>query len=272
MQHRLVFLGFLLTFGFVGCANNSTSQLEECQFALDASEFDSAIDHCNSAIEADDNNIQAYRYKGNAFFGRSNISFLDLIQEILTLNDTGDSDFLDISNVLPDNGDLDDLRSAITSIQDAPGIDKDDYGGGDLADAGFDLGLMQAIESYAIGIYKSGFKETGAIDLSLFDSDDKEKVQNDLLEFDDHLVAAGSSVSEGFITQIRQTFCILQAVDADEGFSLEAYEAYVGCQLDPDNFDPDTDVPDAGVADCSVFAISNQSPDTENCYDNNTSL
>ncbi len=160
MKYRLVFLSFLLSLGFAGCANNATSQLEECQFALDASEFDSAIDHCNSAIEADDNNIQAYRYKGNAFFGRSNLDFLDLIQEILVLNDSGDSDFLDISNVLPDDGDLDDLRSAITSIQAAPGIDidTDDYGDGALADAGFDLGLMQAVESYAIGIYKSGFK------------------------------------------------------------------------------------------------------------------
>lgn len=252
----------------VHCASQGDSATEDAQFALDQGDFDSAIELATTAIADDPDNISAYRILGSAYLGRSNIDFLDVLEGILDLDEDTAENFAAIADVLPDDGDLDDLRLAIESLETAPGIDAASITDETLADTAFDLALMQTIEHYALGVYGSNFKTT--FDVTGITDAQATQAQSDLVDFDNFFIGSGVASDEDFLDEIRQTFCILEPITAAEGFTTAEFQALVGCQLEPDTFDPTTVTAD--IANCAALDPDSQTAGVEACYGDDTAL
>ena len=268
MNRKSIFGGFLLLILAVGCATHGDSTVANAQFALDAGNYDEAITLATEAIAEGATDTEVYHILGSAYFGRSGLDFLDLEEAILNLTNDDTGNFRAIANALPSGGSLADLRLAIESLEAAPGITGDALGEGALADAGFDMALMKAIEHYALGIYGSSYHTS--LDVTAITDAQATLAQADLISFDDNFTASGVSSTEDFIGEIRQTLCILEPISAAEGFTAAEFRALVGCQLDPDNFDPLTVTAD--VAGCAVLAPGSQTASVQACYDVNTTL
>lgn len=254
----------------VQCASSVKSNLESAQFALDASDFDSAITHATNALVDDPDNIAAARILASAYLGRSGIDFLDLAQGIVDLESSTVSNLQQIADVLPDTADMDDVRSAIETLEAIDGIDDADLATDELKDAVFDLSIMQIIEHFALGVYGSDY--FGTFDPTGITDEQRTSVQGDLINFDNRLIASGVESTEGYIDEIRQTFCILEPLSSGEGFTQTEFQAFVGCQLDDDNTTFDTAAIDAGIANCAVVSPDTQDASVEACYDEDTSL
>lgn len=274
MKLKMQFMGLLVGFGLVimqtSCAPAEQGNLEEARFCLDDGDYECAISDATAALAADSTNVEAARILASAYFGRSGLDFLDLASGMLDLEDDTDANFASIADVLPVGGDLADLRLAIETLEALAGVDGADLTADEqLADAVFDLSLMQMIEHFAVGVYQSGFKDD-AFDVDGITSDDAAVVQDDLIDFDNRMLATGIESDTSFLSEVRQTFCILEPLSAGEGFTVTEYRAFVGCQLETDTFDPST--VDAGIANCDVINPDSQGADVVACFDENTSL
>jgi hypothetical protein len=259
-------LVIILCMGSVSCAGTETSNLESARFALDREDYTSAIVSATAALAADSTNIEAARVLASAYLGRSGISYLDLAEGILDLSESSVTNLSQIADVLPATATMSDVRSAIVILSAVDGIDAATITDEGLADAAFDLGILMVIEHFAIGVYSSNQKVS--LDVSLMDDTDRSNVQADLVSFDNRLVASGLDATESFLSEIRQTFCILEPISAAEGFTLAEYQDYVGCQL---SADPTTFVTTT-VADCDSMTPSSQTAAIQACYDVDTSL
>lgn len=264
-------LGLLIVFSFIQCARPLTSNIENARQALNEGDLTTAINLTQDVLADDPGNLEASTILASALFERSNLNFLDLTQAMLDLDNDDDSNFQAIADALPDEGDLDDLRAAIVALEAISGIDEDDIGNNAIAGAAFDLAFMEAIEHFAIGVYQSGFK-AGNFDVTTISADNTSEVQEDLIEFDNRLIGAGVDETETFISDVRQTFCILEPISATDGFTTAEYQALVACQLsdNPDTFD--TTALTADIANCNAINPNNQNAAVESCYDDNTSL
>lgn len=262
----LVAVAFLLSH----CASDLESNLECARFSLDQSDFDSAITCGTAALAADTENAIAARLLANAYLGRSNIEYLDLAEGLTDLATTTETNFRAIADVLPTDGRLSDLRSAITTLESLDDIDDSSFTDDSLADAAFDLAIMQMIEHFAIGVYESNYFTS--LDVSGIDDTDTARVLDDLIDFDNRMIASGVEASESFIPEVRQSFCILEPLSAGSGFTTSEYRAFVGCQLstNPDSFN--TAAIDAGIATCNAVNPTAQSAAVQACYNTNTSL
>jgi hypothetical protein len=254
----------------VQCASAVQSNLEAAQFALDASDFDSAITHATNALTDDPDNIEAARILASAYLGRSGIDFLDLAEGIVDLESSDVSNLQQIADVLPATADMDDVRSAVETLEAIDGIDDATLATDELKDAAFDLSIMQIIEHFALGVYGSSY--FSAFDPTGISDDQRSSVQGDLVDFDNRLIASGVDSAEGYIDEIRQTLCILEPLSTGEGFTQSEYQAFVGCQLDDDPTTFDTAAIDPTIADCSVVDPGSQSAAVEACYDEDTAL
>ena len=262
----LVVMAFVLSH----CATDFESNLECTRFALDQSDYSTAITCGTAALQADPQSATAARLLANAYLGQSNIDYLDLAEGLTDLADSTDSNFQSIANVLPSDGDLSDLRSAITTLESLDDIDDTSFTNDDLADAAFDLAIMQMIEHFAVGVYESGYFTT--LDVTDITDDDAAIILDDLVDFDNRMIASGVDSTESFISEIRQTFCILEPLSAGAGFTASEYRALVGCQLSDDSAAFDTTAIDAGIANCAALNPTSQNAAVEACYDTDTSL
>lgn len=268
MKIKNTILCVSLMFLAAHCASEADSTLEEAQFELDQGNFDEAIELALDSIAEDDTNVNAYKILGSAFFGRSGLDFLDLEQGLLNLEDDDETNFTSIANVLPEDGNMEDVSSAIAALEAAPGIDATTIADEVLADTAFDLAFIQTIEHFAIGIYSSGF--FGTFDVSGISDLDAALALTDLVNFDNTFVASGVDSEESFLNEIRQTFCILEPITAAEGFTTAEFQALVGCQLEPDTFDPSAITAD--IATCADLNPDTQTAGITACYDTDTEL
>lgn len=260
----------LISLSVINCATDFQSNLETAKFELDKGNYTSAINAGVSAVAADPTSIEAIRILASAYFARSGLDFFDLAEGLVDLENSTETNFKAVANILPSSANLDDLRSAITTLETLGGVDRASISDEDLADAVFDLGIMQAVEHFAIGVYNSNYFST--LDVSQLDSDDSAIVLNDLIDFDGRLIASGvddTSSSGQFISEIRQTYCILEPLSAGDGFTLSEYRALVACQLSDSPSTLDTTAIDAGIANCAALDPSNA---TQACLDGDTSL
>jgi hypothetical protein len=272
--HKIFILLFVIS--LCSCATTEQSSLEDAQTALDNEDYDSAIDNATEALAEDSTNAAAARVLSNAYFGRSGIRFLDVMSGIFDLEENADdSNFAQIAAVLPDPYDTTiteaDVRLAIETLEGFAGIDATSFTDDDLADAAFDLGLMEAIEHFSLGVYGADY--FGTFDVTGITDDDAAAVQEDLLNFDNRLVAAGvDETDNAFISDIRQTFCILKDISAADGFTTAEYQALVGCELDDDPDTFDTLTLTADIANCAALDPDGQTADVQACYDEDTTL
>lgn len=265
-----LFVLFFISLAFARCASSYTSDLETARFELDQGNYTAAITAATSAVQSRPGDIQASRILANAYLGRSGIDFLELAEGLTTLQDSADPNFGVIAGFLPTTADLDDLRTAITTLEAVPGVDDATITNEDLADATFDLAIMQMIESFALGVYHSNFFTT--LDVTQIVDADRSAVQDDLIDFDNRIIASGIDSDEQFIAEVRQTFCILEPISAGAGFTVSEYRTLVNCQLSSTPDTVDTTAIDAGIANCSVLIPADQSADVQACYNADTTL
>lgn len=253
--------------GILACASSKNAHLEEAQFELDKNNYNKVISEASQVLAKNPGNIAASRILASAYFGRSGLDFFDLAEIILDLQDSSEDNFKLMADAMPASADLSDLRSAITTLEALTGVDEATITNESLADAVFDLGMMQAIASYALGVYGSNFHTS--LDISGIESAAAETALADLISFDNRLIASGTAADSSFIREVRQTFCILEPISAGEGFTLAEYQALVGCQLsdDPDAFD--TTAFTADIANCAALNPANIVGD---CLSTDTSL
>lgn len=269
------FLKIFLTVFFISfvaaCASSEIANLEEAKFALDQGNYSEAISKATAAISEDSSNVEAYRILASAYFGRSGLDFLDIAEGITDLQNSGVSNFQQIADVLPSSGvTLSDLRAAIETLEDIPGITATSTEDEGLQDAAFDLAIMQTVEHFALGVYGSGF--FGTFDPTGISDSNRSSVQEDLINFDNRFILSGVDSGEDFISEIRQTFCLLEPLSAGEGFTTSEYQAFVGCELSDDPATFDTTAIDADLANCAALDPDGQGADVTACYDTNTAL
>lgn len=270
MKPIRTFVLCFLVLSLIQCASSKQSNLEKASFALDKGNYNDAIEAAEAVLTSDPNNAVAARILGSAYMGRGGFDFLDLAEVIIDLDGNSTSNFSAIAAALPEDGDLDDLRLAITSIEALDGADTTDITNEDLADAVFDLGIMQIIEHFAVGVYSANFYTN--LDASEIAEAAAETAQNDLIDFDNRIIGSGVSNDQAFIAEIRQTYCILESISASEGFTLAEYQALVACQLDDDPDTVDTTAFTADIANCAALNPGDQTAAIQACYDENTAL
>lgn len=257
----------ILSFVLLNCASTVQSNLEEAKFALDQGDYNTAISSATQALNADPQNIEAARLLASAYFARSGLDFLDLAEAIIDLDRNDTTAYQQIAAALPSTADMDDVRSAIETLQSLDGVDETSLDN-DIADAAFDLGLMESIEQFALGVYGANYFTT--LDPSQISS--KDLPQADLITFDNHLVNSGVDSSEGYVKDVRHTFCVLEPISADTGFTLAEYRAFVGCQLTPNPDTFDTTAFTTDIANCDAINPDDQPADVVACYDADTTL
>lgn len=267
---KIGYLGLMLFLFSAACASSTTSHLEKAQFELDNGNYNAAISQATQALQNEPSNARAARLLASAYFGRSGMDYLDLAEAIIDLGTDDQSNFQVIANALPDTADLDDLRSAIETIESITGYDAATIADETLADAVFDLGIMQIIEHFALGVYGSDYFST--LDVTNITQTQSTTAQADLISFDNRLIASGVDSTESFLADIRQTFCILEPISAGEGFTLAEYQALVACQLsdNPDAFD--TTALTADIANCGALNPDSQNATVTACFDTDTAL
>lgn len=264
------FVLLLVSLAFARCASDYTSDLETARFELDQGNYTAAISAATTAVQARPGDIQASRILANAYLGRSGIDFLELAEGLTTLEDSTDPNFGVIAGFLPATATLSDLRSAITTLEATTDIDDTEITNEDLADAAFDLATMQMIESFALGVYHSNYFTT--LDVTQITDADRIIVQDDLIDFDNRMIASGVDADEQFIAEVRQTFCILEPLSAGEGFTVSEYRALVSCQLSAAPDAVDTTAIDAGIANCAALVPDTQGAAVLACYNEDTTL
>lgn len=273
MKPKFLFLPFFLL-AIIACASTEQDALEDAQFALDRGDYTEAITAATEALTANPANTSAVRILSSAYFGRSGIDFLDLAEVITDLDaSAGIENFTTVANALPDDSDLDDLRSAIETLENFSGIDATTYTDEVLADAAFDVGIMQIVEQYALGVFGSNF--TTSFDASLITEAQAGSALDDFINFDNRLIASGVDETETFIEAIRQNFCVLKSKSAGDGFTLGEYQALVHCQLTSNIADSfDTSGFTSSIATCGDINPDNAtlSSAIDSCLGDDTSL
>ncbi len=286
-KYGLLFL-LALSLSVVQCASDAAKNLEDAKFALDEEDFSAAISAADAVLNEEPNNVPAARILASAYMGRGGFNMHDIAVKLLDLEDESDSNYTVLAPVLPEDGDLEDMQLAITTLSGLDDLDfasltADGLATDDLKDAAYDLGLMQMVYHYAIAIYHTGYKDDpltyNVDDLTDDDStfDDLEEAQTALVQFDNYLIAAGFDPNDdtgGFITEVRKTHCLMQGVSADEGYSLETYQATVLCNLSEASEDEDPAAIDPDFVDCSLSNPDDPgiSADVIACFDEDTVL
>lgn len=263
-------LGIFVLFSMVNCASGKVSNIQSAQFALDSGDYDKAIEDATDALATDPNSVEAGRILGSAYFARSGLNFLDIASGIVDLQNSTDTNLQQIADIVPDDATMADLRSAIEALEAIPGITDATITDDTVKDAAFDLGIMEIIEHFAVGVYSSNFKTS--FDVTGITDDDATNVQTDLINFDNRLISSGVESTESFIGEVRQTFCILEPISAGDGFTTAEYQAFVGCQLSTDPSTFDTATLTADIPTCDTINPDSQGALVEACYDEDTSL
>lgn len=271
MKAFKIFILCLILFQFANCATALRANLEDARFALDSGDFATAVAKAQAAVAADPTNIEAARILGSAFFGLSGLDFLDLAEGLVDLQNNPQTNFQQIAAILPTTADLDDLRSAIKALEALSGINAATISDEELQDAAFDDGIMMIVEHFARGVFGSNFL-SGTLDVTGITDADREIVLQDLLDFDNRLIASGVDPNESFIQEVRQTFCILEPLSSEPGFTTGEYQAFVGCQLSDDPATFDTTAVAPGIADCDVINPDTQDDAVVACYSEDTTL
>ncbi len=264
-------LGVFLLLSFGACATNVASNLECARSELNNSQYTAAITCAQNVLADDPGHTEAITLLSSAYAGRSGIDVTLLATSLLDLDTATETNFQLVADSLPEDADLDDLRLAIETLETFPGIDAETIPeSSDAADQAFNLGMLKAAEHFVLGVYHADY--FGSLDVSLLDDDDQAIAQDDLIVFDNLLVASGVDEGESFIEEIRQTFCILEPISADEGFTTQEFQALVGCQLsdDPETFD--TTSLTADIVNCGQLSPDAQSEDVTTCINNDTNL
>ncbi|MCP5464994.1 MAG: hypothetical protein H7A33_08230 [Deltaproteobacteria bacterium] len=249
MKSLRFFLAVLIGLTAINCASTEIGALDDARFALDKGNYSTAISKATQAVNADSTNIEAAYILASAYLGRGGLDLFNVAEGLVDLQNNSDTNFQQIADVLSSTFTEADMRSAVEALEAVPGIDSATITDEGLADAAYLLGLLQAVEHFTIGVYSSDYY--GTFDVTGITDTDRENVQTDLLEFDNHLIASGVSATESYLQEIRTSWCLLEPLSAGDGFTLGEYRAYVACQLAANPDTVTTTTFSADVANCA---------------------
>lgn len=246
---------------FSGCASSSDTGIEEAKFALDSGDWDKAIQSASAVLADDPSNVEAALALAEAYAGRSGITVMKLMTTIA--DRTKDRDLFDaVQDVAIDRPTkrvhMGDLGSAIDTLANQlklePAPKNSLY-----PDVLFETAVLRIIEAFLTPSYAAQPDNEGAIDAENITEDDRARVQDDLLQADNELEAAGVSDSDGLITNMRETWCVLKNLSAPfDGISLSVLRDLVLCQISTDDGNALTaaDFESPNITSCSDFDFS----------------
>ena len=252
MKYVRVFFLFSIVLLISSCATSVNKNTENCLFGLDTEKYAAAVTECTKAVNSDPDNEFATMLLSSAYAGLGGVDIIALEKELADESNE-ETAFKDIHTALVGtigSSGLSDLRTSITTLTGFPGtpVDTENFYG--------QLGLLQAIEAFALPTLTAQPVSGGTIDVTLIDSTDKDNVQSDFIDCDSNLAdRAGWSSERQLLKAIRKNYCVLKNVSTGQGFEIGALRDITLCQLTPD---PSTLTPAdfETVSACSDFNFS----------------
>lgn len=215
----------------LGCATSANDKLESARFALDGGNWGSAITSAGEVLAGDPSDVEAALLLSSGYAGRAGIRILSVSSDIADA-DNSDNEFDVVHDSLVDTiADLGDLRLSITSLTAT--LDPQPTDAHDLyADQQFQTGMLEAIEAFGLSSIHAQPTADGPIAVTDITSEDKDNIQNDLINADDHLIASGMEETDDLVKNIRKNYCVLKnASTAASGFDLAVIRDLNLCQL-----------------------------------------
>ncbi|MBI4212229.1 MAG: hypothetical protein HY540_06280 [Deltaproteobacteria bacterium] len=261
----------VIAFTLFACASSSKELLEQARFALDNSDFSTAVTEAKSVLDANTTDLEAALVLSSAYAGRGGIDILSIADDLAT-TDKADDLFDAIHDALASNitetTGLDDLREAIvtldTTLTQAPDATHPLY-----KEYQFQLGLLEAIEALSLPSLKAQPTADGTVTVSDIAQADYAIVQTDFSRADNHLINGDLKTDNALVTAIRKNFCVLKASAtgaspsapgfsgnlATTGFSLVSLRDLNNCELQTDRSSITT-FETSGIATCTDFNFS----------------
>lgn len=253
MRKTLIPLGLCVAaFLSMACGRQFDKLLEEAQFALDSQDYATAITKATEALVATPNDFEATMVLSAAYSGRAGVNLLDLAKK-LTESGIEDEAFNAVHDLLAaslTSTGLTDLRSAVTTLSGFAGTV------GSQTRYTFQLGMLQAIEGYALPSLTAQPTVAGTITATSVTSAQKDIVQADLIAADNNLITSGIGADNQLVTTVRKSYCVIKERSAGSGFSQAELQDRVRCELDDNRANLRTangDFQSATVTTCDDF-------------------
>ena len=270
----------IVTAGFLtagACPSTEQTLLDELKFALDRcnpSDTATLETFCKTAVEkgealilADPSDENAQILLSSAYFGRSGLDFLELLETFANLIDSDVDDFLEIRNAIASIGvNLGHLESSITTLTTFlaanPAIAATGH-----EDLFRQLGLMRALDAFIRPVQLAGAQAADVATQLADGSASFSRIQNDFLNADDDLTETEIDDSE-ILSPIRLNYCLCKR-QALTGFNASCLRDLMRCELmdTPAGIENDFDgVGGANAADCLTLVVT----DVGTCDDSST--
>lgn len=254
MHKRFLFLKLFLliiTAGFLtagACPSSEDTLLDEVKFALDqcsptskpetiATFCDTAVTKGEELVAAAPADANAHLLLSSAYFGRSGLDFLSLLETFAGLIDSTAKDFVEIRDAIVgiDVG-IANLRSSITTL--TAFIDEQGLTATGNEDLFRQLGLMMALETFVRPVQLAG---TDAADVATGLSDasgEGDIIKADFVDADNYLSDTNID-SEDLLQPIRENYCRCSLQTG--GFTARCLRDLMRCELNPAAADNDGD-------------------------------
>ncbi|MBI2082101.1 MAG: hypothetical protein HYT76_00895 [Deltaproteobacteria bacterium] len=222
------------------CPSTEDSLVDDIKFALDqcnpSSKPETVDTFCNTAVTKGEELItktptdkNARLLLSSAYFGRSGLDFLSLLETFAGLADSGEKDFVEIRNAIVNiDVDIVDLRSSITTLtQIIADLDLKAEGNEDIFRQ---LGLMMALEAFVRPVKLAG---TDAADVATGLSDgsgEGDVTKSDFVNADNYLADTNID-DEDILKPIRENYCRCSLQSG--GFTARCLRDLMRCELNP---------------------------------------
>jgi len=230
---------FLLIFSIVAivsCANSSQINIEEAQYAIDRHDWDQAIYLAKSVLESEPSNIKAALVLAAAYAGKGGFRVVDLAEVIANDIHRGRiMGALHNAMLMIGSVDMEQIRNAIYYLLERVNP-LPQFGHLHFIDYQFDVGLLLVIEGHVLPTIIAQPLLDGPIDVNQITQEIADRVQQDLVNFDNYLLNAGFTEDDDILVHSRETYCVLEnASGRTDGFDLEVLRDLTLCQLSPNN-------------------------------------
>ncbi|OGQ22669.1 MAG: hypothetical protein A3I05_03855 [Deltaproteobacteria bacterium RIFCSPLOWO2_02_FULL_44_10] len=227
------FLYIVLFATLISCAAGTDEQLEEAQFALDKGDWATAITKSNDALTADATNVEAALLLSSAYAGRAGVNILAISADI---SESGNTESIfnvvhdALANTITSGTGLTDVRNAIVALGTT--LTQPATTHVLFKDQQFQLGILEAIESFALSSLTAQQTLDGTITTTDITTTHRDDTQTDFINVDNHLINGGMESGDVLVTNLRKNYCVLRNVTAAaSGIDLTALQDLNLCQL-----------------------------------------
>ncbi|MBI2981558.1 MAG: hypothetical protein HYY44_04610 [Deltaproteobacteria bacterium] len=230
------------------CPSSEDTLLDEVKFALDqcnpGNKPETVDTFCKTAVEKGEELVAASPTDKNArlllssaYFGRSGLDFLSLLETFAGLVDSTEKDFVEIRDAIVGiSVGVADLRSSITTLTTL--IDEQGLSATGNEDVFRQLGLMMALETFVRPVRLAG-ADAADVAAGLSDaSGEGDLIKADFISVDNYLSDTNVD-SEDLLKPIRENYCRCSLQTG--GFTTRCLRDLMRCELNPLAADNDGD-------------------------------